>query len=49
MWHPTKYEYDGAIFRCPGKCGVFDPVLSRLVTPVEVMAGKAEVLAGKEA
>jgi hypothetical protein len=49
MWHPTKYEYDGAIFRCPGKCGVFDPVLSRFVTPVKVMAGKAEVSAEKKA
>ena len=37
-WRPTKYEYDGALFGCPGKCGIFDLVLSRLVTPEEVMA-----------
>jgi hypothetical protein len=44
----AKYEYDGAIFRCPSQCGLPNKIFSRLVIPAEVLAGKSEILAGKD-
>ena len=44
----AKYEYDGAIFRRPSQCGLPNKIFSRFVIPVEVLAGKSEILAGKD-